>query len=247
MVGTITGLIGTAVSLIALVITLVDRRKVDQLRRREDAHGITVHLQELREEIHDFSWSHLGDQIVVRNDSTRPIEILSVHLVFGTRYIVDRSRPTYLSLIGVPPGRLTQFLTPGATMSVPAPIQEDVESLGGSWPAGSEALGPGVIFRDGDGREWQRNQLMLRQVNRASSTRAIRRGIWFEQHRWFTALDDWFYRRAVRKARRHPARLPWEVRFAGILWGWRAGMQSDSTLPPGAPPTWRYNELLPHG
>lgn len=244
--GDLFGVLADLAGVLALALALYQLYSSRRLQREVQAQAVTVRTEEVVTDVGRSSYRLLGEEIAVRNDGTRPIKLLGVHLVFGPHYIYDRTRPTLLEFVPVDVAHIPAALDPGSTLRLPAPRREDVEKTRGEWPSGDH-LGAGVSFEDADGQRWHRGErLGLRRIPtpRYQGLR-FRRHVWFERQRWFQPVEQFFYRRASRKATRRPSRMPWELRFAEFMWGWRAGMRDEAALPPGAPRTWLYDELLP--
>ena len=227
----VVSLVASAVAVVFTWINWNDRRRSEAVLH---VARVSVELRERRTEVSSTSWTHLGDDIVVRNDGPAAVTIQDVALGYGNRYTLDRATPEMWEFDYVSPGDLAmRLLSPGAEIVAPAPPGRVDVSM----------LGPLVRLTDINGRVWQRSTWGWRQLGTVNWP-LRQRDMWFEARSWWQRLDTWLVRRAMKATSRYPTRRPWELFLIDFLWGYRGGRSDVERFPLNAPATWRYDSLI---
>ena len=227
----VVSLVASCVAVVFTWINWHDRRRSEAVLH---VARVSVEVRERRTVLSRTSWNHLGDDIVVRNDGPAAVTIQNVALGYGNRYTFDRATPEIWEVDYVPPGDLqTRLLSPGVEIVTPAPPGR----------VGASMLGPLVKLTDHNGRVWQRSTWGWRRLGTVD-WQLRRRDLWFERQAWWPRVDAWLVGRAVKTARRHPTRRPWQIFLVDFLWGYRGGRGDVEHFPLNAPATWRYDSLI---
>jgi hypothetical protein len=225
------------ISLLSVLFTWLNMRDRRQSENTIHVARVSVEVAARRDEVTDYSHTHLGDDITVRNDGPSAITIGSIARAYGPRWALDEQRPVYWELDLVPSIRLPRrLLPPGEELTIEAP----------SVRADADILGPVVTLVDTNGHQWQRTEWGWRPLTHSAlKGPPPRRHLWFDRHPQLHRLDERLCQRAQRKVLRHPRRIPWEIRLIDVAWGYRIGAVDASRLPWDAPRSWHYTDLIP--
>ena len=237
--------ISLVIAVISAIFTWIQMKDRRRSERQVHISRVSIGIEEQRHDVHASSWSQSGDLIVVRNDGPAAVTVTLVALVYGQQYVLGAQWPVHWELDVVPPGQIpTGPLGPGESWTFPAPEEQSDKSM----------LGPVCQLTDANGRVWQRTTWGFRELEDENGRPWALLEPWFDRHMRASGedekhilrrIDRWMYRRSRNKVRRHPRsrRLPWQLHFLNVTWGYKLGRKDLSYLPWDAPRSWRYPHL----
>ncbi len=180
--------------------------------------------------------------LVILNNSTLPIHIERITQVDGGEPWTEIESRGERRLNTTAFAQTNALIRPRDEVRVGTPDGTSLEAgVGGPFAI--------VEFRDARGMRWKRRtdtfELRLDETKLNIAQSLVQR--FASRHeRLYTAFATPLERMAVRAARRDPSRIPRTLRFQRALWGyWGPGEEDPWLMPEGAPPLWRFVELLP--